>query len=107
MLLFHYRNRSHSATGLTPMEAMVGWQPPHLIVENQPAAMRLCQWAEYLSDRSAKIRDLLEELSSAGFIEQHSECPYSAGDPVLLLQPDRRQKRLAPYEIGWTGVTVV
>ena len=108
MLLFHYRNRPHSATGLTPMEAMVGWQPPHLIVENQPAAMRLSQWAEHLSDRSAKIRDLLEEeLSSADFIEQHSECPYSAGGTVLLLQPDRRQKRLAPYEIGWTVVTVV
>ena len=46
-------------------------------------------------------------MSSADFIEQHSECPYSAGDTVLLLQPDRRQKRLAPYEIGWTVVTVV
>ena len=49
--------------------------------------MRLSQWAD--------------------FIEQHSECPYSAGDPVLLLQPDHRQKRLARYEIGWTVVTVV
>ena len=33
-LLFLYRNRPHSATGVAPMEAMVGWQPSHFIVES-------------------------------------------------------------------------
>ena len=27
ILMYHYRNRPHAATGLTPMEAMPGWQP--------------------------------------------------------------------------------
>ena len=61
MLLFQYRNRPHSATGLTPMECMVGWQPPHLIIEGQQLPRNLSQWAEQLECRVAKVRDLIEE----------------------------------------------
>eukprot|EP00117_Sycon_ciliatum_P025257 scpid12736/ scgid21001/ len=45
---------------------------------------------------------------SADFV-QPVECvnPYSVGSTVMLRQGDRRQKRTAPYEAGWTVDTVV
>lgn len=39
--------------------------------------------------------------------EEESHCPYAVGDHVMLQRPDRHQKRLAPYERGWTVKEIV
>ena len=41
LLLFQYHNRPHSTTGLTPPEAMIGWKPPHLILQSHSEAYSL------------------------------------------------------------------
>ena len=90
------------------MEAMVGWQPPHLVIEHEPTACSLSQWAENLSERSARIRDVLEEeLSAKDFIEEPVDCFYSVGDHVMLQTPDRSQKCIPPYEPGWVVLKVI
>ena len=101
-LLFFYRNRPHSATGVAPMEAMVSWQPSHLIVESVEEYVTASEWVDKLATRSAVIRDIIEEeMSSAHTIDEETECAYAAGDTVMLCHADRHQKRLAPYEHGW------
>eukprot|EP00117_Sycon_ciliatum_P016048 scpid17635/ scgid15645/ Gag-Pol polyprotein; Matrix protein p10; p20; Capsid protein p25; Nucleocapsid protein p14; Protease p15; Reverse transcriptase/ribonuclease H p90; Integrase p46 len=103
-LLFYYRNRPHSATHLSPMEAMVGWQPARFIVESPIAngTMSASAWVDKLAQRSAAIRDLIEEeLSSGDSPDVNVLCLYSPGDAVMLRRPERRQKRSAPYERGW------
>ena len=102
MLLFYYRTRPHSATGMSPMMAMVGWQPSHLVVAEDTGADNMSSWAEQMSKRSARIRDVVEEhLSAADFQEVPERCPYDVGNAVLLEVGVRRQKRLPPFESGW------
>ena len=108
VLLFYYRIRVHSATKISPMMAMVGWQPQHLIVQSDPSTKSLSQWSEQLEKSTARIRDLVEqELSSADSIDEVAMCAYGVGDGVLLQQPSRRQKRMPPYEAGWRVLKVV
>ncbi|XP_065177095.1 uncharacterized protein LOC135806835 [Sycon ciliatum] len=108
MLLYCYRNRPHSATGLSPMQAMVGWQPPHLLIASEPLLYSASHWVDTLSARSARIRDLVDDaLSRTDFIEPVQPCPYQVGDCVLLLRPDRHQKRQSAFEDGWVVQSVV
>ena len=68
LLLYYYQIRPHHTMKLSPMMAMVGWQPNHLIVESEQSASNLSQWSELLQKNSAKIRDMVEEqLSTADF----------------------------------------
>ena len=107
-LLFYYRVRPHSSTGLSPMKAMVGWECPHFVVEGEPSACAMSEWAVKVSEQSARIRDLLEEeLSERDAIDLASPCPYHVGQPVLLQRPSRHQKRLPPYESGWVVKEIV
>eukprot|EP00117_Sycon_ciliatum_P037242 scpid102627/ scgid27894/ len=46
-------------------------------------------------------------LSSNDFIDSPSAAPYSVGTSILLHCPERRQKRLSPYEDGWVVKEVV
>ena len=55
VLLYYYRMRPHSSTGITPMEAMVGWMPNRFIIENMPEAYALSDYVVRLSERSASI----------------------------------------------------
>ncbi|XP_065182720.1 uncharacterized protein LOC135813558 [Sycon ciliatum] len=109
VLLFYYRNRPHGSTHLSPMVAMSGWQPRHIIIDDVKEACDMTQWASELSSRVARVRDIIEtELSARDFIDSPNEpCAYSVGDPVLLLRPGRRQKRLSPYEPGWSVAAIV
>ena len=76
ILLFFYWNRQHSATGLTPMEAMVGWQPNQLVVETSSPNVPLSAWVAELSSRSARIHDLIDaELSAADFWKDRRNAP--------------------------------
>ena len=61
LLLFQYRNRPHSTTGLTPTEVMIGWKPVHLILQSHNEAYSLSAWVDRLQQRSAAIRDLIDE----------------------------------------------
>ena len=106
MLLRSYRIRPHGATGISPMEAMVGWKPD-IIVQKEDAC-EFSAWCSQLKEGSARISDLVEsELSSGDFVNQPMECPYGIGDDVLLARPDRHQKCLTPFESGWTVKKVV
>ena len=105
-LLFFYRNCPHSGTGVTPMEAMVGWQPSRLIVESVEEYVTASKWVDKLATRSAVIRDIIEEeMSSADAIDEETECAYAVDDTVMLRRAGRHQKRLAPYECGWIVVS--
>ena len=108
VLLFYYRTRPHSATGISPMEAMFGWLPRHLIVEKDAAAESLSAWVTKLANRASQIRDLVEEeLSRPDACSPEAENPYSRGDRVMMLRPQRQQKRLPPYEDGWVVTETV
>ena len=53
-LLFYYRVRPHSSTELSPIKAMVGWECPHFIVEGEPSACAMSEWAVKVSEQSAQ-----------------------------------------------------
>ena len=109
VLLFQYRNRPHGTTQLSPMVAMTGWQPRHIIVDDVKEACDMTQWASELSARIARVRDIIEtELSSRDFVDlPDGPCAYAVGDRVLLRRPERRQKRMPPYEPGWLVTAIV
>ena len=48
-----------------------------------------------------------EELSRHDACGGDTENPYSPGDRVMMLRPQRQQKRLPPYEDGWTVTVIV
>ncbi|XP_065195680.1 uncharacterized protein LOC135827084 [Sycon ciliatum] len=109
VLLYYYRIRPHSALGVSPSEAMCGWVPHGLIVDDERCDMSPSAWVDSLYSKAAVVRDYVEsELSSADFV-QPVGCvnPYSVGSTVMLRQGDRRQKRTALYESGWTVDSVV
>ena len=109
ILLFFYRNRPHHATRMSPTEAMVGWRPRHLVVETATDECLLSEWVTKLADRTAAIRDLLEsELAGTDFPTTPGRVnPYRVGDPVMYRHPSRHQKRLPPYQTGWSIKQVV
>ena len=47
------------------------------------------------------------ELSAADSIDAPFVNPYTVGDRVMLLRPDRRQKCQSPYEPGWVVLRVI
>ena len=66
-------------------------------------------WVDRFESRAAEIRDYLEEqVAQMDWIDaDDTACPYSAGDPVLLRQPERHQKLQPPYEVGWVVDCIV
>ena len=108
MLLFHYRIRPHSVTKISPMRAMYGWEP-NVLFEQRPEVFSASAWVDRLESRAAEIRDYLEEqLAQMDWIDaDDTACPYRAGDPVLLRQPERHRKLQPPYEVGWVVDRVV
>ena len=97
LLLFHYRIRPHSATKVSPMKAMYGWEPRNVLIESNTEALSLSAWVDRLESRAAEIRDYLEEqLSQMDWVDGGHNCPYLEGDAVVLCQPERQQKRQAP-----------
>ena len=65
VLLYYYRVRPHSVTGLSPCEAMCGWIPRDLVVDCPQPDVSLSAWVESLCVKSAAVRDYLEEELSA------------------------------------------
>ena len=80
-----------SSTHLTPMEAMTGWRPNHLVVRDASVeTFTMSDWVDRMSARCAHIRDIIEDgLSSTDFLEEQAECPFSPGDCVPLERPPR------------------
>ena len=102
LLLFYYRVRPHSATGISPFQAMNGWMPRKLIVPRAQGELSLSAWTDQLVSQAALIRDYVEEeLSDHDFIDATESCPFDADDLVMLRRSDRRQKRLPMFERGW------
>ena len=102
LLLFHYRIRPHSATKVSPMRAMYGWEP-NVLIESRPEVFSSSVWVDRLERRAAEIRDYLEEqLSQMDWIEDCHVCPYLEGDSVLLRQPSvDKRGRLRTKLAGW------
>ena len=108
LLLYFYRVRPHVATKLSPMEAMVGWEPNNLLVQMPDNEPTLSAWVDRQRKQAARIRDFVEEeLSAHDFLDAQSACPYQVGDRVLLRRPSRHQKLQAPFESGWTVSEVI
>ena len=91
LVLLHYcRTRPHAAIGWSPMEAMCGWLPCQLIVDESAVRSSLSVWVGSLAGRSARIQDFVEaELSSHDFVEVSDSNPYAVADAVLLRHPAR------------------
>jgi len=108
MLVYYYRARPHSMTRMSPMMAMVGWEPRNLTVESMPVEGSLMSWSSDLSARCARIRDIITEaLAENDAIIPTPVCPLVPDQPVMLRNPNRRQKRLPQYERGWKVKKVV
>ncbi|XP_065182549.1 uncharacterized protein LOC135813378 [Sycon ciliatum] len=107
-LLYFYRNRPHSATKISPMEAICGWTPHQLIADPDRTVNDGSNWSRDHPARCARLRDLVEsELSDADRIQEETVPVYHTGDHVLLRRPDRHQKRLPMYEPGWQVIRVL
>ena len=64
MLLFYYRSRPHSSTGISPMRAMYGWSPRGLVVDRPSPQYDIGLWVADLDRLSAGIREHLEEADA-------------------------------------------
>ena len=108
MLLFHYSIRPHSVAKISPMRAMYGWEP-NVLIEQIPEVFSASAWVDRLESQAAEILDYLEEqLAQMDWIDaDDTACPYCAGDPVLLRQPERHRKLQPPYEVGWVVDRIV
>ena len=108
VLVHLYRTRPHNTTGIPPMQAMVGWMPRQFLVEDVRDACALSEYVSLLNERSAPIRDVIEEeLSTRDFLDTAAPCPYLPGHNVMLLRSDRRQKRSSPFEKGWVVSKII
>ncbi|XP_065189499.1 uncharacterized protein LOC135820118 [Sycon ciliatum] len=109
VLLYYYRTRPHAAIQMSPMMAMVNWEPCDLIVERPVVEGSLMSWSAELSLKCARIRDFVNDTvaESDAVLAEESECPFVVGAPVLLRRPERHQKRMTPYEPGWSVVHIV
>ena len=87
-LLFYYNTCPHGSTHLPLMEAMFRWQPRSFIVDSPDTDLLLSERIIRLSQRSAAIRDYIEEeLSRRDFVSDPSENPYRPDDLVQVLRP--------------------
>ena len=101
LLLFYYRARPHSSTGMSPMQAMHGWGPRGLVVDRPLQQFNIGSWVAELDCRSAAVHELLDNaLTKTDFVAE-PDSQYSAGDRVLLRQPPRSQKHSPPFKSGW------
>ena len=104
ILLYYHRVRPHAQTHISPFQAMVGWQPRKLLVENVQCEKSGSTWADYIEAAAARIRDYLElELSTTDFVEDVTNNPYVIGDCVMLRRSARRQKCTSPYNMSQAG----
>ena len=105
VLLHHYRTRPHRATSITPMMAMLGWQPKTIVLS---ADLESPAWQVEHAERCARVRDLLDSaMSSRDFRADDAACRFQSGDAVQLKQPSRHQKRLPPFQPGWSVTKVI
>ena len=91
------------------MQAIVGWQPQHLIVGMAEEACTLSQWTTQLHARVARVSDIIDsELSVHDFVGSIPvPCSYAVGDEVLLRRPEHHQERQPPFESGWIVTSIV
>ena len=78
-------------------------KPRQLVVEAQKHPYGLSAWVDELSERVARVHDLVEgTLFQRDFIDgQNDRCFYFTGQSVLLRRPNWHKKSLMPYERGW------
>ena len=108
MLLYYYRIRPHSATNVSPMEAMVGWHPRGLVVDRPQHSYSAGSWVDDLQQRAAAMRDYIESaLGRFDFIDEPTSSRLTVGDAVMLRRPQCCQKGLTPYEPGWQVMSIV
>ena len=82
--------------------------PRQFLVEDVRDACALSEYVSLLNERSARIRDVIEEeLSTRDFLDTTAPCPYLPGHNVMLLRSDRRQKRSSPFEKGWVVSKII
>ena len=84
MILYYYRIRPHSSTKLSPFQAMTGWQPKNLLVEDEVQVMSMSEWSDKLSQRCAAVRD---------FVEAEWES-FALRRAYICMQPMRLRLRL-------------
>ena len=90
------------------MQAMVGGMSRQFLVEDVRDACALSECVSLLNERSARIRDVIEEeLSTCDFLNTAAPCPYLPGHNVMLLRSDRRQKRSSSFEKGWVVSKII
>ena len=109
ILLYYYRTRVHSALGISPMAAMMAWEPRDLSVESTTAEGSLLSWHASLTEKCARIRDHVSDLLAEGdcFVSDVDECPFDVDDDVMLRRPSRHQKCLSEFERGWKVLKIV
>lgn len=110
VLLYYYRTRPHAVTKISPMMAMLSWEPQDLTVESPPKAEgSLMSWQADLAATCARVRDHVTECLAEldGVVKSPLVCPLSVGDPVLLRRPGRHRKLLTPFESGWKVVSII
>ena len=103
ILLHYYRNRPHSTTRISPMEAMVGWTPRQRVVETQKHPYSLSAWVDELSERVARVHDLVEDaLSQRDFIDSPERLLSLLRWTVCVVAATRQAQEVTDaYESGW------
>ncbi|XP_065195812.1 uncharacterized protein LOC135827211 [Sycon ciliatum] len=83
VLLYFDRIHPHSVLKISPMRAMLGWEPSGVLLSATPGLGRT---PSDLERQAARIRDFVEaELSSKDFVESEADnCLFAVGDAVLL-----------------------
>ena len=83
VLLYFDRIRPHSVLKISPMRAMLGWEPTGVLFSATPG---LGLTPSDFERQAARIRDFVEaELSSEDFVESEADnCLFAVGDAVLL-----------------------
>ena len=79
LLLFYYRARPHSSTGVSPMHAMHGWIPRGLVVDGPPQQYNIGSWIADLDIRSARIRQHLDEAYATADFMAEPTSKFSDG----------------------------
>ena len=108
ILLYYYRTRIHSVLKMSPMMAMMSWEPRDLCVEAAPVEGSLMSWSASLAEKCARIRDYVSGvLSEVDTVSDNENCPFHVGDSVMMRRPSRHQKCLPEFERGWWVAKII